>query len=335
MLLVDVDVDDWDEILHGCASAASMDINTSLIWDESINSGLNKLSNFMRCLPLVGQVIGGISYARHGEDWSVGGNAAVDFTNAKYRADRNNFYTMFQTNLAKEMALGPQAAVKYIQSRVDLARLAMSNVHYKFREAGKINDEVSHAWDVGIRRLDTMQVVINATFSVALSFMPGGVLVLTAAGAGYPLACKLATTMSDLITSNTLGYVKKEDYLKKRAWDASMNAGVNAAQNAVKFGIRNKVYEEMAEKTERTLVNRAAQFTAQGGGEQFSRAQRRSMARAVAQHEAAVAKAATSASRANYFVGGLGAAVGLIFMKDDIKRAFFNLAEEIAVPERS
>jgi hypothetical protein len=163
MLLVDVD--DWDEILHGCASAASMDINTSLIWDESINSGLNKLSNFMRCLPLVGQVIGGMSYARHGEYWSVGGNAAVDFTNAKYRADRDNFYTMFETNLAKEMALGPQAAVKYIQSRVDLARSAMSNVHYKFREAGKINDEVSHAWDVGIRRLDTMQVVINATLA--------------------------------------------------------------------------------------------------------------------------------------------------------------------------
>ena len=323
-----VDADNWDDILRGCASACSMDINTELLWQEaeagSADWLANGVANFMRLLPVVGQVIGGISYARHGAYFSQAGNEVVGFANAKYKADAQNFYNIFWGSLAREISKGPQAAVAYVNSRITLARSAMANVHYKFREAGKINDEVSRAWEVGIRRLDTMQVFINATFSVALSFLPGGILVLTAAGCAYTIGCNLITTVAGIPSANAVAYYKKQ------AGEAAGNAAVNAGQNALKFGMRNTLLERMAVETESILLQRAQQFAAQGGGEQFSRAQRRSLARAFAQHEAAAARAAQAGVRANYFAGSLGAAVGLLFMKDDIKRAFCNIAEEVA-----
>lgn len=323
-----VDVDSWDDILRGCASACAMDINSEMIWQEadalSVEGFLYGLANLGRLISIVPAVAGAV---RHGNPFSVSGNEVVQFKNAKYRTDLDNFYIMFWNHLAREIVRGPQAATDYVASRITLARSAMANVHYKFRETRRINDEVSRAWDRGIRRLDAMQVLINATFAVGLSFVPGGVLVLTAAGVGYTLTCNLINTLAGVPQANAMGFGRRT------GMDLAANTSTNIGQNAVKFGARNKLVASLAENTERTLLSRIAQFTAQSGGEQFSRGQRRSIARALASHRTALAAAERSAARAHYLAGGLGAAVTLVFMKDDLERAFCTIAEELAESE--
>ena len=318
-----LDEESVDDILRGCASACAMDINSEMLWEEisllSVEGFLYGLANLGRIITVVPAVVGVV---RHGSPFAVAGNEVVQFKNAKYRSDFDDFHRMFWAQMVREILRGPEWAMAYLTSRVTLARSAMANVQYKFRETGKINDEVSRAWDRGIRRLDSTQVLINAIFAVGLSFVPGGVLVLTLAGSGYALACNLINTVAGVPQANTMGFARRT------GTDLATNTGTNVGQNLVKFGMCNKMIEGLVSDKEKILASRIERFKAQGGARGFSRAQRRSIGRA---QNAVVG--AQRAARARFLAGGLGAAVSLVFMKDDIERAFCNIAEELAEGE--
>lgn len=320
-----MDLDAVDQLLEACASAMAYDINSELIWQEdgSTSAQLMKFAgNAVRCLPIVGQVIGGISYARHGQYFVEGaGSETVDIKAPKFRADKQSFHDLFRRRFVQAATAGPLPLMTYLNERVQYTARAWANVRWKFEAARAVNKVVTAELEGAIRRTDIIKVLAAASFNVALSFVPGGVLTMTLVDLGYSVTCRLVSAAAGMPESNVVAYVKKQ------AADTAKNGAVNAGQNVVQFGIRSQMMPAV-EDAERRLVDRLDRY-AQQSGQELTRAQRRRVGAGVRQLQAAETAAARRTMQGRIVGGGVAAGIGLFFMKDDLLRAAGELATEL------
>jgi hypothetical protein len=311
-----------DAVLRSAAVGMAISMNSETVWKKD-NSASAAVLSFLEAYNPFAAIPRRITQGH----WGSEGPGSQEFVihDARVATAQAQNLMMFRANFARESAKGPQQAAAYLQTRMRDANTAWGDVRFKSKATQMVNSEVLAILDSSIRRAEIVKTTCDATMAVGLCFVPGSWIAVTAAGAGYHLACELVKGASGVGKADIIAYVR--------------DSVANASQHGVVTGVTragvgiSTNWERESVRRAQILADKVAQYARQGGSN-LSAAQRRRLVKHSAK-AAAAAKDAAKASRIKLGVGGAFAAINLYYMKDDLAKALGHLWKELSPKEQS
>lgn len=342
-----------DNLLQCAAFAHAMLQHTRII-EKRDESRAGKIIHFLNS---INPVVWAWNTWHYGDDWDFGPIFAEVRTNMPEVARSiEHWLTHARRRFFEHASRGPSEATQFLEmtrGQLDMDRRRLRTV---FKTASAINDETIENARIAARRADLVRTSATAALTIGLAFVPGGVVALSAAGIAYSLACELVMQAQDVDNAEIVAFIQQQPVepgnpADKQAADAAQTIAVNQAQNilndqlataaqrqAIEMEIKyaRQIEEYAAQNANRNLKIRPLPRPAPvaGGAEltaaKLSRDQARVLAGTADDMAAAAANATARRTTARLVGGGAGAGIGLLFMKDDLARAFASLTAELA-----
>jgi hypothetical protein len=258
------------------------------------------------------------------------GTESVDTNMTKLKRDADEFFNMFCVNFVNSLAKSPAAALAYLEEKQKQTQRAWLNMKYKFESARKIQKEVESRLTEAIDDLYRIKTAAELGLAIVGAFVPIWWVPL-GVGLLYVLITETAKTSAEVGRSD-VGVLKKavaKTVVVSNAASQGFVAGMqkNADKEAEDAAKLLEHAESVSKKVEADC-RRKMDKLAEKGGEELNRATRKQIGRQLekiaAEKEAArLAKLNSGlgdAAKQGCRVGGI--CVALIFMKDDIIKAW-------------
>jgi hypothetical protein len=246
---------------------------------------------------------------------------------------------------------GGAGFVQFLEEKQHQTRYALESLRYKAMECANVNREVMGELERCIDFSHRVKVVSEATMVVLGAFVPVSWVVQTGIAAAYTLTCEVAKSASQVQSADLLGFLVagkdglvgtvSEDNLKNNAAGAACNiaqdvtgaAATRTSYLLAKLQAENLRLNSMMDTRIRAYLAQRGPGANPANYHWLSGTQRQTVARGFQQMEQNSANIAAAQARnglaqaAKWGARGVSIGIGLLFMKDEIAKAWYGATE--------